>query len=96
MVSRRQFLQGMGAFALLNTPLTGIATDISHAAGTRRRALATAAQASGVSQYVDVFIGTGGHGHTYPGASMPFGMVQLSPDTNDAGWDASSGFRTRI
>jgi predicted alpha-1,2-mannosidase len=92
MVSRRQFLQGMGAFALLNTPLTGIATDISHAAGTRRRALATAAQASGVSQYVDVFIGTGGHGHTYPGASMPFGMVQLSPDTNDAGWDASSGY----
>ena len=31
---------------------------------------------------VDPFIGTGGEGHTYPGASAPFGMVQLSPDTN--------------
>ena len=28
--------------------------------------------------YVNPFIGTGGHGHTYPGVSMPFGMVQLS------------------
>ncbi|MFN0032195.1 MAG: hypothetical protein ACKVOR_08565, partial [Flavobacteriales bacterium] len=31
--------------------------------------------------YVNPFIGTGGHGHTYPGATAPFGMVQLSPDT---------------
>ena len=46
----------------------------------------------GLTRHVDVFIGTGGHGHTYPGATMPFGMVQLSPDTNDAGWDASSGY----
>jgi predicted alpha-1,2-mannosidase len=30
---------------------------------------------------VDPFIGTGGEGHTYPGATVPFGMVQLSPDT---------------
>ena len=29
--------------------------------------------------FVDPFIGTGGHGHTYPGATMPFGMMQLSP-----------------
>ena len=33
------------------------------------------------AQLVDPFIGTGGHGHTYPGAVRPFGMVQLSPDT---------------
>ena len=46
----------------------------------------------GVSRHVDVFIGTGGHGHTYPGATMPWGMVQLSPDTNDFGWDACSGY----
>lgn len=38
------------------------------------------------------FIGTGGHGHTYPGASMPFGMMQLSPDTRGADWDGSSGY----
>ena len=42
--------------------------------------------------YVDPFIGTGGHGHTFPGATTPFGMVQLSPDTHLFGWDASSGY----
>ncbi|PTQ94808.1 putative alpha-1,2-mannosidase [Mucilaginibacter yixingensis] len=41
---------------------------------------------------VNVFIGTGGHGHTYPGPSMPFGMVQLSPDTRLEGWDGCSGY----
>lgn len=41
---------------------------------------------------VDPFIGTDGHGHTYPGASSPFGMVQLSPDTRTKGWDACSGY----
>lgn len=41
---------------------------------------------------VNPFIGTGGHGHTYPGVSMPFGMVQLSPDTRLDGWDACSGY----
>jgi predicted alpha-1,2-mannosidase len=44
------------------------------------------------TQYVNTFIGTGGHGHTYPGASMPFGMVQLSPDTRIEGWDGCSGY----
>ncbi|MBN2416436.1 GH92 family glycosyl hydrolase [bacterium] len=44
------------------------------------------------TSYVDPFIGTGGHGHTYPGASMPFGMVQLSPDTRLEGWDGCSGY----
>ncbi|MCB0639769.1 MAG: GH92 family glycosyl hydrolase [Lewinella sp.] len=42
--------------------------------------------------YVNPFIGTGGHGHTYPGASRPFGMVQLSPDTRLIGWDGCSGY----
>ena len=42
--------------------------------------------------FVDPFIGTGGHGHTYPGASMPFGMMQLSPDTRHDGWDGCSGY----
>jgi predicted alpha-1,2-mannosidase len=40
----------------------------------------------------DLFVGTGGHGHTYPGATLPAGMVQLSPDTNTHGWDACSGY----
>lgn len=43
-------------------------------------------------QYVNPFIGTGGHGHTFPGATMPFGMVQLSPDTRLDGWDGCSGY----
>lgn len=43
-------------------------------------------------KYVDPFIGTGGHGHTYPGASLPFGMVQLSPDTRLTGWDGCSAY----
>ncbi|GAB4091872.1 GH92 family glycosyl hydrolase [Flaviaesturariibacter terrae] len=44
------------------------------------------------TQLVNPFIGTGGHGHTYPGASMPFGMMQLSPDTRMDDWDGSSGY----
>ena len=43
-------------------------------------------------QSVNPFIGTGGHGHTYPGATAPFGLVQLSPDTRLEGWDGCSGY----
>ena len=43
---------------------------------------------------VDPFIGTGGHGHTFPGATVPFGMVQFSPDTHMNDWDACSGYHT--
>ena len=42
--------------------------------------------------YVDPFIGTGFHGHTYPGATVPFGAVQLSPDTRAGNWDACAGY----
>ena len=45
-----------------------------------------------LTSYVNTFIGTGGHGHTYPGATMPFGMMQLSPDTRLDGWDGCSGY----
>ena len=44
------------------------------------------------TSYVNPMIGTGGHGHTYPGATVPNGMVQLSPDTRLVGWDACSGY----
>lgn len=44
------------------------------------------------ASYVNPFIGTGGHGHTFPGPCMPFGMVQLSPDTRIEGWDGCSGY----
>jgi predicted alpha-1,2-mannosidase len=42
--------------------------------------------------YVNPFIGTGGHVHTYPGATLPFGAIQLSPDTDIKGWDWCSGY----
>ncbi|HEX7295045.1 MAG TPA: GH92 family glycosyl hydrolase [Pyrinomonadaceae bacterium] len=45
-----------------------------------------------LTRYVDPFVGTGGHGHTFPGAIVPFGMVQLSPDTRLTGWDGCSGY----
>jgi len=45
------------------------------------------------SQLVNPFVGTGGHGHTFPGPVSPFGMVQLSPDTRtDGSWDGCSGY----
>lgn len=44
------------------------------------------------ASYVNPFIGTGGHGHTFPGAVVPNGMIQPSPDTRINGWDACSGY----
>jgi predicted alpha-1,2-mannosidase len=45
------------------------------------------------TSFVNPFIGTGGHGHTFPGATLPFAMVQLSPDTRiDGSWDGCSGY----
>jgi len=48
--------------------------------------------AQNLTKHVNPFIGAGGHGHTYPGATLPFGMVQLSPDTRVEGWDGCSGY----
>lgn len=45
-----------------------------------------------LTSLVDPFLGTGGHGHVFPGATVPFGMVQLSPDNGDQGWDWCSGY----
>lgn len=53
---------------------------------------AACARSSDPLEYVDPFIGTGFHGHTYPGAATPFGMVQLSPDTRADDWDACAGY----
>ena len=47
-----------------------------------------------VTDYVDPFIGTGGHGHTFPGATYPFGMIQVSPDTRLEGWDGCSAYHS--
>ena len=81
MVTRREILRGTAAVAILGS------------AGGRGALGSDSKVASGdLCQYVDPFIGTGGHGHTFPGATVPFGMVQLSPDTDVARWDACSGY----
>jgi len=45
-----------------------------------------------VVDYVNPFIGTAGKGNTFPGATIPYGMVQLSPDNGRNGWDWISGY----
>jgi predicted alpha-1,2-mannosidase len=49
-------------------------------------------QTEDLTKYVDPFIGTGYHGHTFPGPALPFGQIQLSPDNGTEGWDWSSGY----
>ncbi len=81
MISRRGFIGGVSAVA----GTVGLKK-------VRAAVLASGAVAGAraeVTDYVKIKIGTGGHGHTYPGATVPFGMVQLSPDTWNDGWDAT-------
>lgn len=52
----------------------------------------TAQSLASPTDYVDPMVGTATHGHTFPGATMPFGMVQLSPDTRVQTWDGTSGY----
>ncbi|MFA5327904.1 MAG: GH92 family glycosyl hydrolase [Prolixibacteraceae bacterium] len=47
---------------------------------------------TGPASYVNPFVGTDYHGHTFPGAALPGGMVQLGPDTDIKGWDWCSGY----
>ena len=54
--------------------------------------IACSSKKDDIAQYVDPLIGTDAHGHVYPGATMPFGMVQLSPDTRKDSWDGCSGY----
>lgn len=79
MLSRRSFLERASAVA------------VGSAALPRLSAFA-ASPASDNLQWVDTRIGTGGHGHCFPGAAMPFGAVQLSPDTYNNDWDWCSGY----
>ncbi|WP_242125453.1 GH92 family glycosyl hydrolase [Sphingobium sp. Sx8-8] len=70
---------------LTRRTLLGASASLALGAAARLEAAASEARP-------DLFIGTGGDGHTFPGASMPFGMVQLSPDTDTARWDTCSGY----
>jgi predicted alpha-1,2-mannosidase len=81
MINRRDFLGWLaaipGLFPLHPSFPSGLASD---------------ANSGDLTRSVKLAIGTGGHGHTYPGATVPFGMVQLSPDTYNQGWDWCSGY----
>ena len=82
MISRRNFLHGTaGAVATACLPSNALAL-----AATQSRS------SDDPLQWVDLRIGTGGHGHCFPGAAVPFGAVQLSPDTYDDEWDWCSGY----
>ena len=82
MISRRNFLQGTaGALATVCLPVPALAWDDVSKSGDEDPL-----------EWVDLRIGTGGHGHCFPGAAVPFGAVQLSPDTFDDGWDWCSGY----
>jgi predicted alpha-1,2-mannosidase len=83
MVTRRTFLGGISALC---------AGTLSSAYALEQHAFAPAAASTDLTQFVDPMIGTGGHGHTYPGATVPFGAVQLSPDTFNSEWDWCSGY----
>ncbi len=80
--TRRRVLQGLTA--------AGAATTVG-LPGMSRLARAASTDDDLLS-LVNIFWGTGGHGHTYPGATVPFGMVQLSPDTYNDDWDWCSGY----
>ncbi len=79
MISRRSFLQQTaGTVAVSCMPAAALAFDGS--------------KGDEPIDWVDQRIGTGGHGHCFPGAAVPFGAVQLSPDTYDDDWDWCSGY----
>ena len=85
MISRRSFLGGVSAACAVSaTGTTALGRMIS-------RPVSSSALNDAAS-LVDITIGTGGHGHCFPGAVVPFGAVQLSPDTYNDGWDWCSGY----
>lgn len=79
--ARRSLLTGTCRVALLASPVLAALPQQSLAAAKGKEA-----------GRADLFIGTGGDGHTFPGATLPFGMVQLSPDTDVARWATCSGY----
>jgi predicted alpha-1,2-mannosidase len=83
-ISRRSFLGcASAAYAVAATEGTALGKMLPH----------SKAEAAGdPASLVDIRIGTGGHGHTFPGAVVPFGAVQLSPDTFNDQWDWCSGY----
>ena len=105
---RRDFLKAMISAAIYSCGLTSIKADQAASAVAAKTGLSLETggmvPAEGPVSYVRPRIGTGWHGHTFPGATAPFGLVQLSPDTagppeikwigwyDEYGWDHCSGY----
>jgi predicted alpha-1,2-mannosidase len=87
MISRRTF--AANATAALCLGVTDLGSALSQI---EEKDASQPSKFETVSHFVQPRIGTGGHGHCYPGATVPFGMVQLSPDTFNRGWDWCSGY----
>jgi len=85
MISRREFVKAISAACAVGLQKVQASTGLL-------AQLAPASSSDDFIRYVKAKIGTGGHGHCYPGASVPFGMVQLSPDTYNHEWDWCSGY----
>src|ERR1700678_1177334 len=92
MISRRTFVRATS----LASCFGAVPNSVVRALCASERDLADNAElqlgTEDLTAYVNLSIGTGGHGHTYPGATVPFGAVQLSPDTYTKGWDWCSGY----
>ena len=89
MISRRNFMAALSAVPvsrLFRSPVFAAVQPPEPPASDE------ASSSEDLTRFVKIAIGTGGHGHTYPGATVPFGMVQLSPDTYNDGWDWCSGY----
>jgi putative alpha-1,2-mannosidase len=84
-ISRRTFLGGVSAVYAVGTAEN---SSFGKMIGVHK----SPDTASDPASLVDIKIGTGGHGHTFPGAVVPFGAVQLSPDTFNDQWDWCSGY----
>jgi predicted alpha-1,2-mannosidase len=88
-ISRRTFLGGVSATCAVTVTK---ANAVSKIVVGSTPAEPVQNKATDAASLVDIKIGTGGHGHTFPGATVPFGMVQLSPDTFNDQWDWCSGY----
>lgn len=82
--TRRELMRALAAVGVVGTGLPKLSA--------RTPAQGDSAGDADLLKLVNVMIGTGGHGHMYPGATVPFGMVQLSPDTYNNDWDWCSGY----
>src|SRR5262252_4080221 len=87
----RCWIKGLLA-CLLVLAGTAAAVQAANTPATPHAKTAAAAAPRGLSQYARPFVGTQGEGNTFPGAVAPFGMIQLSPDTDDQLWDTASGY----